>query len=104
MQEHKPETYYLRFSECLQKLEREIPDDLLGPCYKWIDTNHDNAWSKAISRLERAVLMAQEHAISEHEFKLEQSRYFETMLEFVKQFKKYKNIDETQTFLKSLGN
>lgn len=103
MQEPKSETYFLRFSECIKKLEREIPDEHLGPLYSWIDAIYDGAWSKAIDRLERAVLKAQRNLITDHDFRYEQSIYFDSMIEFVREYKKHKQIDETDTFLKSLG-
>lgn len=47
--------------------------------------------------------MAQAKRISDHEFRVEQAIYFDSLIEFVKQYKKHKQIDETDTFLKSLG-
>ena len=98
----KPETYFLQFSECLAKIDREIPPEKIGFFYRFIDSFYDNAWTKALLRFERAVLKIQEGGMSQQDFNNEKSIYFETMMSYVQEFRKNNSIDERTQFLKSL--
>lgn len=96
------EYYHLRFSECIDKLERELHQDYIGGFYQWADATHGNAWSKAVSRLERAIKLVTDKAISEDDFRVEQALYFERCSELISQYRQLQRLDETDTFLRSL--
>lgn len=94
---------YLTASQSIAKFERELHEDQLGGFYQWADALFDNAWSKAAGRLDRAINLYMQHAISEHDFNVERAMYFEKCQELMQEYRKYKKLDETGAFLKSLG-
>lgn len=104
MQKLLREYKHLTFSQCIEKLERELQTDYIGGCYAWIDETQDGAWSKAINRFEKAILAYRDHLITDDTFTTEQEIYFSTVHNFVQEYRKHKQLDASDSYLKSLAN
>jgi len=104
MQKHLKEYKHLTFSKCMEKLERELQTQYLGGCYAWIDETHDGAWTKAINQFEKAILAYRDGLISDDSFTTEQEIYFSTVHNFVQEYRKYKQLDAKDSYIKSLAN
>lgn len=95
------DNFYLRFSECVEKIEREISPAYIPGAIAWVDAVYDGAFSKAADRLERSIIKFRDRVLSEHDFQIEQAIYFDTLTEYFIKYRKHKNLDESEHFLKS---
>lgn len=95
------ETYHLRFSECIDRLEREISPNYIPGAIAWVDAIYDGAYSKALNRLERSLEKLKDRIISDRDFAVEQSLFFDTVTEYFQKYRTHKKLDESEQFLKS---
>jgi hypothetical protein len=68
----------------------------------WADKNHNEAWSNALDRFDKALSVAIERkeptlAKTEGDF------YKATILDLLSKYKRHKNMDETQSFLRAIA-
>lgn len=94
---------HLSFFQSVTRLDRELHSDYIGGFYAWADAIFDGAWSAAANKLERALRLVENRQISRQDFQIEQSLYFERVSELIKEYRKFKKLDETDAFLKSLA-
>ena len=93
----------LNFSQVIAAIEAEIEPSYMPGAIRWCDENMGGAWSNAIDRFEKALLMA----IERNDYVLAQSEgefYKLTILKLLKQYKEHKHLDETSSFLNSLNS
>lgn len=92
----------LTTSQMMDDFERELGPAHLGAFYNWADNKHDNAFSKAATRMTLACQRRMENRIDELEYKREQATYFSSMTQLAERYRKEKGLDETRLFLDSL--
>jgi len=92
----------LGFSEIIRSIEAEIKTEYLPGAITWADKHHNNAWSNAIDRFDRALsrsIERQDYTLA----KLEGEHYRITVLDLLRKYKKEKGIADTDSFLTAIG-
>lgn len=90
--------FKLGFHEIIGAIEAEIKTEYLGGAIAWADKNHNNAWSNAIDRFDRALT----NAIDRQDYlaaKIEGDFYKTTVLDLIQKYKKAKGIDDLASLL-----
>lgn len=88
----------LGFGKIIQTIEAEISDEYMPGAIGWADNTFKNAWSNAIDRFD--------HALASGDYtraKLEGEFYLDTVFNLIRKYKKHKHLDDTVTFLESIG-
>lgn len=91
----------LGFTELMNTIEAEIRTEYIGGAIQWADQNFDNAWSKALTRFDKALGVAidrQDYTLA----KVEADFYKITVVELLKKYKAAKAIDDKEAFLASI--
>lgn len=92
----------LGFSEIIGSIEAEIETKYMPGAIKWSDENHHGAWSNTLDRFDKALSVA----IERKDFQLAKTEgeyYKASILDLISKFKRHKNINETQSFLKAIS-
>lgn len=90
-----------QISETIRTIEAEICMEYSSRAINWVDKNLNNAWSNAIDRYERILVLVYER----HEYtllKAESEFYRKTVLDLLRKYKEAKRIDDSEAFLQTL--
>lgn len=91
----------LGFSNLIGLIESENEFKYLGGAIRWCDENHHLAWSNALDRFDKSLSVA----IERKDFALAKTEgdfYKATILDLLTKYKRFKNMDDTTSFLKSI--
>lgn len=92
---------WLTFSESINRIERELHSDYIGGFYQWADDFNDNAWTKAVNRVEKAIKLVMNKGMTARDFQIEQALYFDRVSALMQEYRNYKKLDESESFIKS---
>lgn len=90
----------LGFSKIIDEIEAQIEPKYIPGCWNWADETKENAWTKAADRFNYALVHRKDH--HPEWIKAEAELYKITCLDLINQYKKYKNLDSTDQFIKAL--
>jgi len=79
----------INFSKIIERIENEITWEELPKAMDYIDEHHDKAWSKAIDRLDAALITKNRELIDE-----EQKHYGDTVLGLIQTWKHQSRIKD----------
>jgi hypothetical protein len=89
-------------SKVIGEIEAEIKAEYLGGAIRWADENRQGGWSEAIDRFEKAI--DEGYRIKNFEYvKAEMAIYRDRVIGYIREYKKEKGIDDTASFLASVG-
>lgn len=92
----------LGFMEIINAIEAELSAEYWPGAIHWADDNFDDAWTKAILRLQNAI----DEATSTRNWRIaeyEGQRYKHTILSLLRKYKEFKKIDDAKAFLSSIN-
>jgi hypothetical protein len=92
---------HLGFSQLIERIESEIRKDYLPGAIKWCDRMFNEGWSKAIDRFDQALSVANERK-DYMLAKMEGDFYLATILDLLSKYKRHKDLDDTQEFLRGI--
>ena len=87
-----------KFSEIITRIEGAIGSAYTGGAIAWADENHDNAWSNAITRFERALVEYGKTGLTEPVDR-EGKIYLETCLKLVDAYNTHRQANAALNFL-----
>jgi hypothetical protein len=93
--------FRLGFHEIVGAIEAELKAEYLGGAIAWADKKHDNAWSKAIDRFDRAL----SNAIERQDYlaaKIEGDFYKITILGLIREYKVAKGMSDLDSLLEAV--
>ena len=91
------------FIEIINSIEAEISYQYLPGAIRWADETHNNAWSNAIDRFDRALSTAHE-GLNYSSVKMEAVLYKKTVLDLIAKYKKEKKMTNIESYLDSLAS
>lgn len=92
---------WLSFSESINRIERELHSNYIGGFYQWADDFNDNAWTKAVNRLEKAIKLVINKGMTDQDFQVEQALYFDRVSALIQEYRNHKKLDERESFINS---
>lgn len=90
-----------KFTSVIHAAEAEIAAQYIPGAIRWIDETEDGAWSKAMDDLDQVVSAA----VARHDYptaNLAIDIYRERILEFIRRYKKHRQMDDAAAFLTSV--
>ena len=85
-------------AELLDRIDRELSPVYVGGAVKWADDYRHFAWSKAIDKMEKALLSKDSYKI-----RLQLEEYVATCIQLIREYKASQKIDSEDDFISRIN-